>query len=268
MRSGKACGNSKFWDIVFYCLNCVYLLQSALMDKQIDTKKALTQHLEMDSFFTGDFAAKGPDIKKETAKQSAEQLGNFERKVARCSKCELASSRTNTVPGEGDPAAKIVFVGEAPGEDEDRQGRPFVGRAGKLLDKIIAAMGLSRKDVFICNILKCRPPGNRDPLGGEIAECLPLLQEQLRIIRPEIIVALGAHAARTLLESKETIGRLRGKIHEYHPGDTAEPIKLVATYHPAYLLRSYSPENRRKVWDDMKVVMEQVGLEVPPPSRK
>jgi len=232
------------------------------MENQIDTNKALAQHLEMDSFFAGDFAVKGADMQKEEAKQSAELLGKFERKVGRCKKCELASSITNTVPGEGSPAAKIVFVGEAPGEDEDKQGRPFVGRAGKLLDKIIAAMGLSRKDVFICNILKCRPPGNRDPLPDEIAKCVPLLHEQLKIIGPDIIVALGAHAAKTLLDSKETIGRLRGKIHEYQPGDGAEAIRLVATYHPAYLLRSYSPENRRKVWDDMKMVMEQIGMSV------
>jgi uracil-DNA glycosylase len=255
---------SKFAGIVSYCRKSTGLLQFVPMEKQIDTKKALSQHLEMDSFFAGDFTVKGPDPRKEAAEQSAELLGKFARKVARCKECGLASSRTNTVPGEGSPAAKIVFVGEAPGEDEDKQGRPFVGRAGKLLDKIIAAMGLSREDVFICNILKCRPPGNRDPEPNEITKCLPLLLEQLEIIDPEIIVTLGAHAARTLLESKETIGRLRGSIHEYYPEGAAKPIKLVATYHPAYLLRSYSPENRRKVWDDMKVVMEQIGLAVPP----
>ncbi|MFA5785330.1 MAG: uracil-DNA glycosylase, partial [Phycisphaerae bacterium] len=169
----------------------------------------------------------------------------------------------NAVPGEGNPNAGIVFVGEAPGADEDAKGRPFVGRAGQLLDKIINAMGLRREDVYICNILKCRPPENRDPRPDEITNCLPYLQEQLEIIEPEIIVALGAHAARTLLETTKSIGEMRGKFLEYQPGLGKKPIKLLATYHPAYLLRSYSPENRRRVWEDMKKVLKELNLPVP-----
>jgi DNA polymerase len=134
-----------------------------------------------------------------------------------------------------------MFVGEAPGADEDAQGRPFVGRAGKLLDKIITACGLKRSDVFIGNILKCRP--------------LPYLQRQIEIIKPEIIVALGAHAARTLLNTNKSIGQMRGQFHEYYAGLGKPPIKLMATYHTAYLLRNYSQENRQKVWEDMKKVL-------------
>jgi uracil-DNA glycosylase family 4 len=167
------------------------------------------------------------------------------------------------VPGEGSADARIVFVGEGPGADEDAQGRPFVGRAGQLLDKIINAMELKRSDVYICNILKCRPPENRDPRPEEVAHCLPYLQEQIEIIEPEIIVALGAHAARTLLENTKSIGQLRGKFHEYYLRLGKPPIKLMATYHPAYLLRSYSPENRRRVWEDMKKVLSELSLPIP-----
>ena len=161
-----------------------------------------------------------------------------------------------------------MFVGEAPGADEDSQGRPFVGRAGKLLDNIIKAMGLERGDVFICNILKCRPPGNRDPRPEEIVSCLPYLQKQLEIIDPEIIVALGAHAAKTLLKTNEAIGRLRGHFHDYYTGVGKPPIKLMPTYHPAYLLRSYSPDNRRRVWEDMQKVLAELDLPIPGPAKK
>jgi len=161
-----------------------------------------------------------------------------------------------------------MFVGEAPGADEDAQGRPFVGRAGQLLDRIIAAMGLQRSDVYIANILKCRPPENRDPRAEEIVSCLPYLQRQIELIRPEIIVALGAHAARTLLDTTKSIGQLRGRFHEYYPGFGQPPIKLMATYHPAYLLRNYSQENRRRVWEDMKKVLTELGLPIPDHSKK
>jgi len=156
-----------------------------------------------------------------------------------------------------------MFVGEAPGADEDAQGRPFVGRAGQLLDKIIAACGLKRSDVFIGNILKCRPPGNRDPRLDEIISCLPYLQRQIEIIEPEVLVALGAHAAKTLLNTTKSIGQLRGQFHEYIAGIGRPPVKLMATYHPAYLLRNYSPDNRRKVWEDMKKVLAELDLPVP-----
>ena len=191
------------------------------------------------------------------------KLKETAQKVACCQQCELAQTRTNTVPGEGNPNARLVFVGEAPGQSEDEQGRPFVGRAGKLLDNIIQAMGLSRDDVFICNILKCRPPKNRDPLMGEVEACSPFLYEQLNALDPEVIVALGTHAAHTLLETKTPIGQLRGKMHNYHPAGLNKPIKLAATYHPAYLLRNYTPEARAKVWEDMKKVLKELDLPIP-----
>ncbi len=209
----------------------------------------------------------------EETKNSAEQVGIIEEKrqrlskvgqaVAQCTKCPLHKQRTNTVPGEGNPDARIMFVGEAPGQTEDEQARPFVGQAGKLLTKIIEAMGLNRRDVFIGNILKCRPPGNRDPQVSEIVQCVDFLCEQLQIIEPEIIVALGAHAARTLLESSDSIGELRGRVHEYRPHPLAEPIKLIATYHPAYLLRNYSKDTRMRVWQDMQKVLTELGLPIP-----
>ena len=240
--------------------------------EDMDVKKALRQHLEMDAFFAGDFAVKGPETENESctvedteATASLEEIAGCVRK---CSACELAQSRTNAVPGEGDPRARIAFVGEAPGADEDAQGRPFVGRAGKLLEKIIQAMGLKRSDVFIGNILKCRPPGNRDPKPSEIISCLPFLQRQLEVISPEIIVALGAHAARTLLETNKPIGQLRGRFHEYYPSMSSAPIKLMPTYHPAYLLRNYSQDNRRRVWEDMQKVLEELDLPVPERNAK
>jgi DNA polymerase len=161
-----------------------------------------------------------------------------------------------------------MFIGEAPGADEDTQGRPFVGRAGQLLDRVIEACGLKRSDVFIGNILKCRPPENRDPRPEEIISCLPYLQQQIEIIEPEVIVALGAHAARTLLNTNKPIGQLRGHFHEYYAGIGRPPIKLMATYHTAYLLRNYSPENRKRVWEDMKKVLAEIGLPVPEHTRK
>ncbi len=195
--------------------------------------------------------------------EKTKALGSLTRKIAKCKACPLHETRTNIVPGEGNANTRIVFVGEAPGQNEDEQGRPFVGRAGTLLENIINAMGLTRQDVFICNILKCRPPENRDPKPAEVAECTGFLHKQLAILEPDIIIALGAHAAKTLLETKTAIGQLRGKIHAYQPGEGAEPIKLIATYHPAYLLRNYTQDARLKVWDDMKRALKELGLPVP-----
>ena len=233
--------------------------------EDVDLKKAASQHLEMDEFFSGDFTIKVPD--NETAGISAE-LEKIADEVRKCCCCDLSKTRKNAVSGEGNPCARIAFIGEAPGADEDAQGKPFVGRAGKLLDKIINAMGLKRQDIFIGNILKCRPPGNRDPRPDEIISCLPYLQRQLEAMQPEIIVALGAHAARTLLDTNKPIGQLRGRFLEYYPGALTNPIKVMSTYHPAYLLRSYSPDNRRKVWEDMKKVLEQLDLPIPEHNRK
>ena len=240
------------------------------MEKDINLNKIVRQHLEMERFFTGFTLKSKPEALEAqdqedimaVAEKTAE-LENIAEQVNRCRKCELGSLRTNTVPGEGNPNARIMFVGEAPGADEDAQGRPFVGRAGQLLDKIIESCGLKRSDVFIGNILKCRPPDNRDPRADEIICCLPYLQRQIEIIDPEIIVALGAHAAKTLLNTTNSIGQLRGQFHEYIAGIGKPPVKLMATYHPAYLLRNYSQENRRKVWEDMKKVLAELDLPIP-----
>lgn len=195
--------------------------------------------------------------------EAASRLAEIAEQVNQCRKCDLGSLRTNAVPGEGSAQARIMFVGEAPGADEDAQGRPFVGRAGQLLDRIIAAMGLRREDVYIGNILKCRPPDNREPRAEEIVSCLPYIQSQIEIMNPDIIVALGSHAARTLLDTTKAIGQLRGQFHEYYPGFGRPAIKLMATFHPAYLLRNYSEENRRRVWEDMKKVLAELGLPIP-----
>ena len=239
------------------------------MDRIPDTNRALRQRIEMDDFFTG-FSIAAEHESETTHREEnnlsgkcAENLEDIAVQIRKCSKCGLSSERNNAVPGEGADSADIVFVGEAPGADEDRQGRPFVGRAGKLLDKILTACGLRREDIFICNILKCRPPGNRDPKPDEVISCHPYLDSQLKIIRPKEIIALGAHAARTLLDSKEAIGRLRGRFHDYYLDEQLPPVKLMPTYHPAYLLRNYSVDNRRKVWEDMQKVMKEVGLAVP-----
>ena len=143
-----------------------------------------------------------------------------------------------------------MFVGEGPGEQEDLSGRPFVGRAGKLLDKMIAAIGLSRDDVYITNIVKCRPPGNRDPKPEEVVACWPYLEKQIAVLSPRVLVALGSPAAKTLLDTDQGISRLRGKVHDF------EGTPLIATYHPAFLLRAYTVENRTKAWEDMKLVRE------------
>ncbi len=185
--------------------------------------------------------------------------------VKACTKCHLAETRTQTVFGQGDPDARIVFVGEAPGFEEDRQGIAFVGRAGQLLTAMIErGMGLRREDVFICNVLKCRPPNNRTPTTDEIVACSPYLLQQLRLIQPEAIIALGAPAAQTLLETNQSIGKLRGRFHDFYPSGAegvGRKVPLMPTYHPAYLLRS--PGEKRKTWADLKMVMELLNLPIP-----
>ncbi len=245
------------------------------MEKDIDVTKVARQHLEMDDFFTGGFTTKAKASEPKLSQQDnaasasvATELEKIADEVRQCRKCDLGSQRTNAVSGEGNPNARILFVGEGPGADEDAQGRPFVGRAGKLLDKIIAACGLKRSDIFIANILKCRPPGNRDPRTDEIINCFPYLQRQIEIINPEIIVALGAPAARTLLNTNKSIGQLRGQFHEYYAGLGRPPVKLMPTYHTAYLLRNYSQENRKRVWEDMKKVLAELDLPIPEQGKK
>ena len=175
-------------------------------------------------------------------------LKKLEEHVKECTKCELCKNRTNVVFGVGNPDADLMFVGEAPGYYEDVQGEPFVGKAGQLLTKIIESIGMKRGDVYIANILKCRPPDNRNPSANEIVMCSPHLIRQIEIIRPKIICALGTFAAQTLLDTKETIGKLRGRFFEY------QSTKFLATYHPAYLLRN--PDDKKKVWADIKKVRD------------
>jgi uracil-DNA glycosylase family 4 len=187
-----------------------------------------------------------------------------EGQVKGCTKCGLAAMRTHTVFGQGNAGARLVFVGEAPGFEEDRQGLAFVGKAGQLLTRMIAAMGLSREEVYICNVLKCRPPENRDPASDEIAACSPYLYEQLSIIAPEIIIALGAPAAKTLLQTNQSIGRLRGQFHDFYLSGlegVGPATPLMPTYHPAYLLRN--PAEKGKAWADLQAVMKRLGLPLP-----
>jgi DNA polymerase len=186
---------------------------------------------------------------------SAPTLDILQQVVAACTHCdELARTRTQTVFGVGNPNAKLCFVGEAPGADEDRLGEPFVGRAGQLLTKIIEACRMKREDVYILNMIKCRPPGNRNPLPDELSNCRGYLERQLALVRPEFICCLGAVAAQNLLGTTLSIGKLRGKVH-VHRG-----AKLVCTYHPAYLLRN--PAAKKDTWDDMKLLMREMGVEL------
>lgn len=189
---------------------------------------------------------------KPDGKDRSEALHALSLEAANCRQCPLAQTRKNVVFGAGSLSAQVVFVGEAPGADEDEQGLPFVGRAGQLLTNIITAMGLTRKEVYICNILKCRPPGNRNPLPEETRLCEPFLKRQLSLIAPRIICALGSVAAKALLRTETPISALRGRFHLY------EGIKLMPTYHPAYLLRN--PSAKKQVWDDVQLIMKEIGL--------
>jgi len=265
-----------FEQTPFLLCNSKAAVTIAVMQKDVNITKVARQHLEMDDFLTGGFAPRAKSAEPELPPQqdnasvtsAAAELEKIADEVRKCHKCGLASLRTNAVPGEGNPNARILFVGEGPGADEDAQGRPFVGRAGKLLDKIIIACGLKRNDVYIANILKCRPPENRDPRPDEIINCFPYLQRQIELINPDIIVALGAPAARTLLNTNKPIGQLRGQFHEYYAGLGRPPIKVMPTYHTAYLLRNYSQENRKRVWEDMKKVLTKLGLPIPEQRKK
>jgi len=184
--------------------------------------------------------------------------------VRSCTKCSLCKGRTQTVFGQGSASPRLVFVGEAPGYEEDKQGLAFVGRAGQLLTRMIIAMGLTREEVYICNVLKCRPPNNRDPSAEEILACSPYLRAQLEILRPEVLVTLGSPASKTLLSTVDGIGKLRGRFHDFYPsGHPSEgpSVPLMPTYHPAYLLRS--PSEKGKTWGDLQMVMSLLGLPAP-----
>jgi len=189
----------------------------------------------------------------ENLEKDHHDLESFNQRICKCKKCSLGETRTNFVYGVGNPQADIVFVGEAPGEQEDLQGEPFVGRAGKLLDKILAAIDLSRDDVYICNVLKCRPPDNRDPLPTEVDQCEPYLKAQLTIINPILIVALGRVAACTILKTKESLKNLRNRTFKY------EGIDLIATYHPAALLRN--PNLKQSAWIDFQLIRDRYLLQ-------
>lgn len=185
----------------------------------------------------------------------ASQLQLLQSEVSQCTKCdELASCRKNTVFGVGNPAPQVCFLGEGPGADEDRQGEPFVGAAGQLLNRIIEACKMEREDVYILNTVKCRPPGNRNPAEDELANCWPYAVRQLEILQPDFICCLGSVAARTLLQTKQSIGRMRGQFFKYRGS------QVIVTYHPAYLLRN--PSAKRQVWDDMKILLAAMGKEL------
>ena len=205
-------------------------------DKKTENKKTLREALtEVDLF--GNVT-----VKKENWEYSA-TLNELDSLICNCQKCPLGQTRTKFVFGVGNPDADVVLVGEAPGADEDAQGEPFVGRAGQLLNKIIEASGFKRQEVYICNILKCRPPGNRNPMPDEIEKCEPYLKMQLQLIKPKLILALGKFAAETLLNLRMPLNKMRGNIHYYNG------IKTMVTFHPAALLRN--PQWKRPTWDDM-----------------
>jgi DNA polymerase len=188
----------------------------------------------------------GDELTGPPAADPAARLQQIRETIGECTRCKLHEGRTNIVFGVGDPRARLMFIGEGPGADEDLQGEPFVGRAGRKLDDMIVAIGLERAQVYIANIVKCRPPGNRDPDPEETATCTPFLFQQIEAIRPRVIVTLGSPATRSLLRTTVGITRLRGQWHSYRG------IPVMPTFHPAYLLRAYTPENRRMVWEDLK----------------
>ena len=207
-------------------------------------RRAYLEALGIDVWLPREEVGPHPEDMVETDTQSdIRTWDDLRTAVAACTSCSLHTSRTQTVFGVGDPQADWMIIGEAPGAEEDRRGEPFVGRAGKLLDEMLRAVGRSRDRVFIANILKCRPPNNRDPKAEESAACRGYLQRQIELVEPKIILAVGRIAAQLLLETDEPVGRLRGSRHQL--GDTP----LVVTYHPAYLLRS--PTQKRKAWDDL-----------------
>jgi DNA polymerase len=193
-------------------------------------------------------ASPGAEIAPAVEPSSKETLGAVREWIGDCQRCKLAKGRKNIVFGQGNPRAELMFVGEAPGAEEDEQGLAFVGRAGQLLTKIIEAIGLRREDVFIANVLKCRPPQNRNPEPDEIMSCQPFLERQIEVIRPKVIVGLGKFGGQWLLKTAEPISRIRGRVGDYNG------IKAIPTYHPAFLLRN--PAAKKEVWEDMKVVRE------------
>jgi uracil-DNA glycosylase family 4 len=214
--------------------------------------RILRQHVQTDKLLGVEAVPMGTALDK---RQALAQLD--EQEVKGCTRCGLCEGRIQTVFGEGSPDAAIMFIGEGPGQNEDEQGRPFVGLAGAMLDKWIAAMALERRDVYIANVVKCRPPSNRTPTPAEVETCWPFLRQQIALISPHVIVTLGAPAAKMVLETTEGITSIRGRWFSY---DHVEPaIPVMPTFHPAYLLRAYTRENRSRVWSDLKAIKERVS---------
>ena len=227
-------------------------IQGRLAPAGLDSKPVIKEiHVERSATNTTAVSPQPSAVSYPDTKEG--QLLQLADEVAKCTRCrDLADSRTQTVFGTGNPDAELVFLGEAPGADEDKRGIPFVGRAGQLLtDIIVKGMKIRREDVYICNILRCRPPGNRNPMPDEAAHCRPFLNRTLEIIQPKFICCLGAVAAKNLLNSEKTIGALRGKVWEYNG------IKVVCTYHPAYLLRN--PSAKADTWEDVQLLMREMA---------
>lgn len=198
------------------------------------------------------------------APQITDSLEQILGDIGDCKRCKLCEKRNSIVFGEGNPSARLMFIGEGPGEDEDRLGRPFVGKAGQLLDRMIEAMGLKRSEVYIANVVKCRPPGNRNPESDEISSCSPFLKRQIGVIRPDVIVGLGKFASQTLLQTETGITSLRGSFKNYTIDSglpTQKEILFMPTFHPSYLLRN--PEAKREVWVDLQQVAKALGISIP-----
>lgn len=218
--------------------------------KKDDLRTQLTEHLEYFKEIGIEYLDI-PDTSASAVQAKAKALEDLRKAyVEDCTRCRLSQSgRKNIVFGEGNPDADLMFIGEGPGAEEDKQGLPFVGRAGQKLNEMINAMGLQRSDVYIGNIVKCRPPENRAPRPDEIRTCIPYLEHQIAIIQPKVICAMGTIAAQALLENSTPISKMRGSFHDYRG------IPLMPTFHPAYLLRNYTVKTRREVWDDMKKIL-------------
>ena len=218
------------------------------MSEVADVRKALASWLG----YLGDIGVRELALREPMPRDPGALLAALRDEIGDCKRCKLCQARTNIVFGVGDPRAKLMFVGEGPGADEDAQGEPFVGRAGQKLNEMIRAIGLERKDVYIANVVKCRPPGNRDPEPDEVKTCSPFLFRQIEIIQPKVIVALGSPATKTLLETKAGITTLRGRWGQFRG------IPVMPTFHPAYLLRSYTVENRQAVFADLKAARARI----------
>jgi uracil-DNA glycosylase family 4 len=218
-------------------------------------KSASPPKSQKSSVVVPSIASAGVSLFTDVEKIKDDTLLKIREDIGECTRCKLHKGRNKIVFGDGNPKARLVFVGEAPGADEDKQGIPFVGRAGKLLTQMIEAMGLQRQDVYICNVVKCRPPENRKPEDDEVSTCSPYLLRQLDVIEPKVLVCLGAVAAQTLLETTRGISQFRGEWMEWRGH------KLMATYHPAYLLRN--PAAKADVWKDLQKVMAELGLQLP-----